>query len=584
MNNRLLSTCRYLLVLVLLCLTQFAWAQDVTVSLDRSQVNEGESFQVTFTVEGDANAIAPDFSPLEKNFIMMGKSRSSQITIVNSQTKTVTQWTLSLAAKTTGKLTIPAMEFGRFKSNPLPIQVSPAGTKSTGGKARSVFLNITVDKTSPYVQSQVLYTVKLFYAVSIGNGNLSDPQSNDAIIMRLGSDQRYQARRNGRIYQVLERNYAIFPQHSGKLEITAPIFSGVANLNRSNFSGMNPLLQSGEPIRISSKTETLTVKPIPADVKSNNWLPAKNITIQETWSGNLNKIQVGKPVTRTIIIKADGLAAAQIPNPSFKDSKDYNVYPDKPQLSNTLHDRQVQGQLIQKIAYIPTESGEIHLPPIRISWWNTSTKKSSVSALPARKLMIAASTSTAAQSATAPTTTTQTATVAAPTAAAIGNKASVTVVNSKDDGWFIAAIILTAAWLITLFLWLKSRAALNKKVPTEEEVFAEQYFQSVKLVRIALKNACVKNQTEKARDLLLKWANRVWTDKQFRNLGALAKQVGDSPLAKQIQLLNEVLYASTTKSWKGKKLFAAFDDFNPQQNNKKFNDVGGLPPLYPEKI
>ena len=71
--------------------------------------------------------------------------------------------------------------------------------------------------------------------------------------------------------------------------------------------------------------------PIPGN--SNGWwLPASKLILQETWEPNPPEFRVGEPVTRTIIIQAEGVEAEQLPDWETPDLSGIKIYAEPPVL------------------------------------------------------------------------------------------------------------------------------------------------------------------------------------------------------------------------------------------------------------
>lgn len=108
--------CAYRVLLPLFYLLAFSgistvYAANIQVKIDRNPVNIQESFQLIFTAtespDGD-----PDFSPLNKDFEVLNQTEQQSTQIINwKRTKSI-QWVLTLMAKRTGSLIIPAIYFG----------------------------------------------------------------------------------------------------------------------------------------------------------------------------------------------------------------------------------------------------------------------------------------------------------------------------------------------------------------------------------------------------------------------------------------------------------------------------------------
>lgn len=72
-----------LAVATLLGLAPFAHAATITAQLDQSPVPVNQSFQLTYSVQGSADG-DPDFSPIQKDFQVLGRSQSTQMEIILS--------------------------------------------------------------------------------------------------------------------------------------------------------------------------------------------------------------------------------------------------------------------------------------------------------------------------------------------------------------------------------------------------------------------------------------------------------------------------------------------------------------------
>ncbi|APS83549.1 hypothetical protein AVM71_10550 [Piscirickettsia salmonis] len=181
---------------------------------------------------------------------------------------------MSLAAKKSGQIIIPAIYVGKDKTHAISLNVIKNSIKAINPQG---IVELTV-KTSPktiYPQQQLTYTVILKIAQSMAtrlkNASLSLPQVENAIIKPLGHDKKHQQQIKNTTYTIIERRYAIFPQHSGKLEIKAPIFRGeIEDSHAQSFS--LPFGFSGQEIKRTAPTLTLTIQLAPKQHQT-AWLP-----------------------------------------------------------------------------------------------------------------------------------------------------------------------------------------------------------------------------------------------------------------------------------------------------------------------
>ena len=221
------------LVLSLLSVPTFVWGQTVKAYVDRNPVMADETLRLVVEAEGVSSSDAPSLQSLEENFALLGTSHSQQMSIINGRTSSVTRWVTTLAPKRTGMLTIPAIQVGNHSSLPLAITVKDPGQATGADAQRDIYLEAEVDSHFPYVQGQVLLTLRLMSAVSLQEGKLDDPEIDWGMIERVGKDASFETVRDGRRYHVTERRYAITPQKAGEQFIPPVLLSGAIPDERS---------------------------------------------------------------------------------------------------------------------------------------------------------------------------------------------------------------------------------------------------------------------------------------------------------------------------------------------------------------
>ena len=140
-------------------------AATITVHTDRNPVALQESFQLIFEATGNVDD-EPDFSPLEQDFQVLSTGTSTSMSIVNTQISRTKQWRLTLLPVNVGNLVIPAISFGKDKSPQTALTVIHAVTGRSGVDAPDVFIEVEATPGTAYVQGEVIYTVKLYRAVT----------------------------------------------------------------------------------------------------------------------------------------------------------------------------------------------------------------------------------------------------------------------------------------------------------------------------------------------------------------------------------------------------------------------------------
>ncbi len=377
--------------LLLLLTTSFhgkAHAQEASVraELSTSTITRDESVVLSITATGiDAEL---DASSLDKDFDVVGRSSSRQIsTIIGSnnraQNTSVVTWTLELLPRGQGVFTIPAVKVGDLETQLLTLTVNdvPQGAK------RDVFLEASVDNTSPWVQSQVVMTLRVFQAIDIVDGGLDTPSAENLQVERIGEDTRKTEVRDGRQYSVTERRFALFPQKSGVLTLDPVTLSVTVPAEpdrvRGFFSPTRKLTRRSDPI-------TLNVQARPSSGAA-WWLPAQQLSLTSQWQGDPASAQVDQPLTRTLVMRAQGVLESQLPRISIPAVDGLSLYAEDPQLAMGADASGLVAEQRINWALIPQRSGSLTLPGISVEWFNTATGQTEVVELPPETIDVAPS-------------------------------------------------------------------------------------------------------------------------------------------------------------------------------------------------
>lgn len=573
-KNKILA----LVLFALYCISNRCFAENLDTQLSRAQITLGDSVVVTYVLNNNANNVAPDFSALQKDFRIINSEYGNATNMINGVTTTQIFWRFWLEPKKAGELIVPEINFGNDKSPARKLTVIPAQTNFTNAVSdkqnASVFVSGEISSTTPYVQSQVLYTFKLYFRTQISNARMELPQINDVTFFPVGNGQDYQTTINGKVYNVLEKNFAIFPNKSGTIKIP-PVQLHALTFDKSA-SYTNDPFNFDEPKSITKATKdfNLSVRDVPPNYQGTIWLPAKNLSLTEQWSDNSRHWEAGTPVTRTITTTAQGLRADQLPEISIEKINGVNVYVDPPKRNNTIQNNMVVGTLEQKVTYIPNLSQSFTIPPLKINWWNTEKNTNAVAELNGTAIQvkgIISNTNPPANvlSHSSPMTNIFHANT---------QKAATVTYTFYRSIWFWIASILLAAWIVTLFFMLR-----KKSDPIGET-------QAIELSEKDFARACQSGDAKQAQQYLLLWAKKHWPDMPL-NLATLRELINDVQFKQTLEELEHVLYGKKATKWHGEKLLAAFlrikkldnnfADTNTDRSKRLNSKLDPLPPLNP---
>jgi hypothetical protein len=559
--KQLLKTTLFFLFLALILPAQNVSAAKIAVSVDRNPVSIDESFQIIFTTNESPDAI-PNFDPLEDDFTILNQEQSSSSSWVNGKSSKTIQWTVNVIAKNTGSLTIPTIEFGRDRSEPITIEITKTGSNKAVRGDEDLFLDVEATPTNPYLQSQVIYTLRLYRnseTVNITQAQLAEPELADAVIAKMDEDQNYTANVKGVNYSIIERKYVIFPQKSGKMTIKPLVLTAeVVSNSRPSFNGFFNATQTK---RVVSKEISLDVKPAPASFTGTHWLSAEQLDIKQEWSGDFEQMKIGEPLTRTLSLQAKGTTVSSLPELNTIKTDDHlKTYPDQPVLKEQKSTDGLLALREEKIALIPSKTGNYTLAAIKIPWFNTKTNKTEIATIPETTITVLAGAANPTVSSNTPTTKPQ------------QDNATLIIQTPSEQAvshWLWVSLFLALGWLITLFYFLTNRPAVQPVIENNEAEL------NLKASINQLKKACADNNAIAAKNALLAWGALKFS---ATSLGAIADYC-DARLRDEILQLNQVLYAKDAPAWSGKKLFQAFVENKARAKMTTAGD-NGLEPLF----
>lgn len=548
----------FLLALSLL-FSATSWSA-VRVYVDRDPVQVNESFRVTY--ETDHGNGDPDFSPLEKDFEILSRSQNSSIQIINGNMSRKAEWELVLMARSSGAFELPEISFGNERSPTAVVNVRPDSQSSDPSTRKDLYLDVEVDKSIVYVQAQVKLTVRLFRSIRMGNNaTLTEPQlsDGDAVIKKIGDDGVYEKYIDGDRYIIVERNYLIFPQQSGVVQINPLMFEGKV-ATRSGTMRVR---------RIHSQALHLTVNPVPASA-GRPWLPATRVELSDAWGEQNQAFMVGEPVTRTLTLKVEGLTAAQLPELDGDDTDGIKRYPDQPVLEEKIGSSGMVSTRQEKRALIPTQSGKLTLPAVEVTWWNTTEDRLEVARLPERTIQVQAA-------ADQPSTVVQTQMEQGDPSirhVPLVQSPRTVITNSKFDIWFWVSLLLACGWLITVLIWWR-----QVRTPiVEPGAHSKPIGIRLHTLKKDLKRACQNGDAKAANRVLIQWANHQWPVHSPMNLNQIAERVGGE-FGDSLSQLNDHLYGSSRQSWNAIYLLEQYLKYVGSKSEKPVYRESQLPRL-----
>jgi hypothetical protein len=572
-NNFSHKIYRLLLVLAAFGMAAIVQANSLTANVDRNTIAVNETLTLIVTAD-EQTKDSPDFSALKNDFEVLGTSRSSSFRIINGNAESSTDWHITLAPKRAGTLLIPSFNVDDAVSDAIEINVVEQNQQQTDSNEQ-VRVVVEANKTSAYVQEQILVKVKLITEVNLSQAEMQPLELKNALVVNTDQTQ-YQTTINGKPHLIVETSFAVFPQESG--EIIIPSLSYNVSISDARNGWGDPFSRGrNNVLRLHSNEQRIQVNPVPTHYDTKSWQPANHLTISESWSSSLDQLKVGEPVTRTITINADGLTGGQIAPLANNNIEGLTFYPDQAQTKDNKSAQGVQGSRVETTAIVPNHGGDFTLPEINVNWWDNNTQTMKTATLPAKTIHVAgdAALQPLSNLQNIPTNNTNantdSQTITAPTP-------PVQVPNVLTP-WLWATSIFFALLSVGLaiYVWqLKSRLAQWQRSQALSE---SEMAQREKDIWSVLKYAAGNRDAPALRKAVINWAKFQWPTQHLNTLDEIAKLATNEKLTAALKQLDELLYSNhLSTEWNPDELLALLKECRKESKTKIIEPE--LKPLY----
>lgn len=557
-------TLQYLCLLLFLAVPLAARAASVQATLDRDTVQLGETVTLNLHITGTGSAAMPDLGPLTQDFDVLGSSQSSNLSIVNGQRSAELVIGVVLRPKHVGTLAIPSLVVAGAQTAPLQLRVDPPDPAAAAATGKSVFMEAETEPKQAWVGQQISYVVRLYVSGGVTNGTLDTPQVGGVQLRQVGGDLRYDKVRGGRDYRVIERRYALVPQHAGTLTIPALGFQGVA----LDPNDPDSFFGAGTQVGASAPAQTVQVQAVPANWGSSAWLPARALSLTLAgWPDAGTPARVGQPINLTMTLSATGLSADALPQLSLPAVQGATVYPDQPKTATAEDDAWLQGSSTRGFAVVPERAGTLTLPATTLRWFDVTSGQVQTAEIPAHSITVLP----AAGAAAAPSSSS-----AAPAAAPVAAIAQGAAPQNPPWRWIALASLLL--WLLTVLAWwLWRRRAPRRPVAVAAGGATSE---SARRLKQAFLAAARGGDASMQLRSLLAWAQA--ERPAIRHAGELDAVLADGEQRQAIAALQRRCYGGAGEAARVDLAKTFERGFAWRSDGREDDD--GLPPLYPFKL
>ena len=381
-----------------------ALADEITfVANAPKSVVAGKRFSITFEINNktDGQPSIPDIDGLR---ILSGPNYSTFTSRQNVNGRVTTRQTITFTyiviADNEGEIEIPAASISvdgkKYTSNPLSIKVLPqdktqntsrqttssasSRSSSTDISADDLFVLASLSKTKVYEQEAVLLTYKVYSNVNLVNLDNPVPDLHGFNIQEVQLPQERQFeldRYNERNYNSLVwRQFVLFPQQTGKIEIPAMNFEAVVAVQtRRTLDPFEIMFNGGYSYvevkkKLKSNSLVLDVKELPADKPAEYSGAVGRFTI----SSNISTTQLksNEEFTLKVSVKGEGNMKL-MGDPVINFPSEFDAY--DPIINNNfkLTKRGFAGEKVYEYIITPRTAGTFELPAAQFTYLDSST-------------------------------------------------------------------------------------------------------------------------------------------------------------------------------------------------------------------
>ena len=394
----------FLILMISASLQMFA-KEEVTLRASAPEVVvNGDQFRLTYTV--NSQDVKDFLAPQAKGFdVLMGPSRSQQSStqIINgkvSSSRSIT-YTYILMAVSEGTFNIPSasieVDGEKIFSNPLTIKVLPkdkedansnqgnSGISSRNQKSsgritdNDLFVLATASKTKVHEQEAILVTYKAYTTVDLRQllGKMPDQQGFYVQEVELPTQKTFKLEHyKGRNYNtVVYRQYVLFPQKAGRLEIPAVTFDAVvAQRVAVSDDPFEAFFNGGGYVEVNKKIVApkvvINVEPLPSKPEGYSG-GVGTFTMKSDIS--TTELKANEAVTIKLTMSGTGNMKL-VSAPEVKFPHDFEIYDPKIDDNYQLTADGLSGTKTIEYLAIPRHAGNFTIPPIEFKYFDIKSE------------------------------------------------------------------------------------------------------------------------------------------------------------------------------------------------------------------
>jgi hypothetical protein len=264
-----------------------------------------------------------------------------------------------------------------------PSQQRPGYPASSyySNKTTKPFIETEISTNTPYVQQHIILKLSV-----VSQNNLLSvlpllPQIGSFLLNLQEGPVTYSRTIKGKRQIVDDFYYEITPLKPGQFEIPPISVSGEEQIVSYQRSSSTFKASMSDSIMLNVREANPSSKP---------WLPVEQLILKVKLPEDL-KAAAGKPLPFTAEVSALGISGSKLPSLKDQLSSDaFRVYRDSNQTHTYLDKKsnRIVGRRVETFTLVPQFGGDLKLPQLSISWWNTRTDMAQRASIPLQPIAV----------------------------------------------------------------------------------------------------------------------------------------------------------------------------------------------------
>lgn len=380
-----------------------ATAQEHGIKLDSQtpSVYLGDTIVIDIEAVGLLDSL--DTTELLKKADLLRESYGTRISVVNGEVVEIKTRRMEFLPRREGRIVFGPLSgdtpSGQRVSNQLEFTVLPVSNIEWRPVTDDLSIHISLsdndgnirimgDSTEPYeayIGERIIVEIVLRHRHVIADEVIELPDFTDLDVLTEYEQRRTIEESEHKIttseqssenWRVISWRFHVFAKHSGTLHIDPIIWSGMAIRSRTQRA-------------VFSKTsQAITLQINPAQQENHWWLPASDVSLEDSWSEDVRNLSAGDQVLRTITLSARDVLASQLPDVTPLESRALSSTLIDQKRSQTLQGEHIISSATYTFRMVAQSPIPVFLDTVRVPWYDTSSSENREAIIPARRINV----------------------------------------------------------------------------------------------------------------------------------------------------------------------------------------------------